>query len=317
MDGDPDARSSDSSQEASSSVVSDEQARSKTDQVRLMHLENNTLVLKHGSTTLLIDPWLTGELVFLTPKFFCLKKPTPPSASADPRNFDVSSVTAVVLTQGLPDHAHPPTLKTFPRSIPIIAAEDAESLLDSLGFENVTILKHGATVTVAAKSGGGPSERVTLTGAKGSLVGPPWSNPQLAILFNFGCGEGTLRVYHEPHCNHDAGFLAQWRGKVDAVIAPVVSARLPLLGNYHLVNGVPEAVKLCKDVRPKVCAGFDNSGGEPVSGILFKFVEGEGGFDKLREEIQKVDDLKDVMVVGDVEAMTEVVIAGRGVGSVV
>lgn len=291
------------------------QAQSTTDQVRFTHMENNTLVLKYGSSTFLIDPWLTGDLIFLNPRFFQLRKGKPPNPSADPRNFDISSVTAVVLTQGLPDHAHPPTLKTFPRTIPIIAAEDAKSLLDSLGFENVTILKHGATVT--AVSTDSPAETVTLTGAKGSLVGPPWSNPQLAILFNFGAGENTFRVYHEPHCNHDSEFLQKWRGNLDAVITPVKSAKLPLLGNFALVNGVPEAVTLCKDARPKVCVGFDNSGGEPVSGVLFNFVEGKGGFDDLRKAIEKDDDLTDMEVIGDVEALTELVIAGKDVGTVI
>lgn len=299
---------SESSQQASSSPPT-------TDQVRFTHMENNTLVLKHGSTTLLIDPWLTGDLMFLNPKFFRLRKPEPPNPSADPRNFDISSVTAVVLTQGLADHAHPPTLKTLPRTIPIIAAEDAKSLLDSLGFENVTILKHGATVT--AVSTDSPADRVTLTGAKGSLVGPPWSNPQLAIMFSFGAGENTLRVYHEPHCNHDSHFLEKWRGKFDAVITPVVCARLPLLGNYRIVNGVPDAVKLCKAALPKVCVGFDNSGGVPVSGVLFNFLDGEGGFEELRNALEKEEGMKDIKVLGEIEALTELVIAGRGVGDVI
>lgn len=95
------------------------------------------------------------------------------------------------------------------------------------------------------------------------------------------------------------------------------SAKLPLLGNYALVNGVPEAVKLCKAARPKVCVGFDNSGGEPVSGILFNLVEGKGGFDDLRKAIEKDEELRDMEVIGDVQALTELVIAGKDVGSVI
>lgn len=255
--------------------------------VRFLSLENNTFVLEYGARRILVDPWLSGDLVFLTPAFYRNAKPLAKRPLASFGEFD-----ALVLTQGLPDHAHRPTLERLPKHLPVIAPQSAEALLRELGFRDVTIVTYGDVASAA------PGVRVKA--GRGSVVGPPWSPPELAYVFSFG-GESAsesraLNVYHEPHGNHDAAFLNEYRGKLDAVIAPFVSSTLPVLGNYSLVNGIPEALQLCKAAKPRVCVAFDNSGGEQ-SGFLKSFLRQEGGREQFDAAVRKESGLSAMRII--------------------
>mgnify|MGYP001407388901 FL=1 len=64
----------------------------------------NGWLIELGNTRFLIDPWLNGDLTF-PPGDWLIKG----ALSKDieiPTDFDF-----LLLTQGQPDHAHPPTLK--------------------------------------------------------------------------------------------------------------------------------------------------------------------------------------------------------------
>lgn len=74
-----------------------------------------------------------------------------------------------MLSQGLADHAHPPTPATLPRALPIVAPPSAAALLSSLSFRNATIDSPGddAVCHVAARLD------VRVVAKRGLLVGPP------------------------------------------------------------------------------------------------------------------------------------------------
>lgn len=275
-------------------------------QVTYTFLDNNSFVLRYGDTTILVDPWLTGDLVFGTPSFFRSSKPSRPEAT-NPTRFDPSTASAVVLMQHLPDHAHPPTLKTLPRDLPIIAPNGAKSLLNDLGFKHVTLVEAGDEIK--------PLEGVSMSIAvgRGSIVGPPWSEPQLALIFTFGTGDDALCIYHEPHGNHDVDFLSRYDGRIDAVLAPIKGSSLPVLANYSLVNGVSEAIELCEIVKPPTCIAFDNSGGD-ASGFLSKFVKNSGGHQSFEEAVASRSGLNKMRII-TASPMKEIVVAGEGVGT--
>lgn len=278
--------------------------------VTYTYLQNNAFALKYADATILVDPWLTGDLVFFTPKFYSASKKIVTDPETDPRRFDLSTISAVVLTQGLPDHAHIPTLQIIDRAVPIIATVDAVPIVHGLGFANVSVLEPGAWVAVPQ------FPNITVTGAKGSVVGPPWALPQLAVLFSFAAavGDCVFRVYHEPHGNHDDSFLQSWANRLDAVIAPVVSAVIPVFGDYALVNGVDAAIALCKAAKPVACVTFDNSPGDS-SGFLEPFIQSGGGFRKFLKAVADEPMLQDLIVIGEVEPMRDIIIAGEGVGA--
>lgn len=120
-------------------------------------------------------------------------------------------------------------------------------------------------------------------------------------------------MYHEPHGNHEQRVLREYRGKLDAVIAPVVETTIPLLGKYALVNGVPQALQLCDAVLPKSCVTFDNSGGEQT-GFLTKFLKKTGGREEFGNRVKENDALKDMRIV-TATAGEPVVIAGMEAAS--
>ena len=73
--------------------------------------------------------------------------------------------------QGLPDHAHKPTLEVLPRELPVVANSAAAKVVQGLGYTNVTVVEHGQTVTVA-------DGRMKVTAVEGALpsleaVAPP------------------------------------------------------------------------------------------------------------------------------------------------
>lgn len=264
--------------------------------MNFISLANNSFILESGRVRLLIDPFLEEELVFLSPSFFRSAKPPSLRSLAAAGAFD-----AVVLTQHLPDHAHEPTLRKIDRSTPVLAPAQALPLLSRLGFRNVQSLQYDATVRPLASA-----PDCTITAGRGSVVGPPGSPPQLALVFSFG--DPPLTVYHEPHGVHDAKFLTRFRGKIDAAIAPVVETRIPALGNYPLVNGVPEALQLCKELRPRRLVGFDNSGGEQ-SGWLVQFLAQKGGIGDFRRLVAEEKELDGMDVVLSEENLKPLVIA--------
>jgi len=80
------------------------------------YLGSNGWIIEFKSSRIVIDPWLSGELVFPLGGWFfkgTLKSeiPTPPD------------VDLILLTQGLPDHCHIPSLKKFPKNIKIICSK--------------------------------------------------------------------------------------------------------------------------------------------------------------------------------------------------
>lgn len=264
-------------------------------------LANNAFALTHCGTTLLIDPWLTGDLVFFSPSFFRGRKPIPTSNSPNPSDFDLSSADAILLTQGLPDHAHPPTLAKLPRDIPIIAPPSARAILQSFSFTRVTIVSPDDVIRPV------PSRPdIILSLGRGSVVGPPWSAPQLALHLSFGM-QPALTLYHEPHGNHDPLFLARHKHP-DVAIAPVVATQLPAL-RYFLVNGVPQAIELCRAAQPRQVLLFDNSSGEQT-GWLSKQLRTTGGPSEFRQAVKK-EGLENMEILSDLPVMTPIVIAGK------
>ena len=76
---------------------------------------------------ILIDPWLTGDLVFPPGPWLikgALRKDIPV-----PDNIDL-----LLLTQGLPDHAHPPSLELLNRSVSVISSPSAFKVLDRVAL---------------------------------------------------------------------------------------------------------------------------------------------------------------------------------------
>lgn len=258
--------------------------------LRLRFIGNNTFTLQTPHSTLLIDPWLNDDLTFFSPLFFTsIKSPQSLSIAS---SVSISSVSAVLLTQPLADHAHPPTLSKLPRSLPVLAPTTARPLLTSLSYTSTTYLTPGASIKLPFD----PS--LTVRAVKGSIVGPPWSKPTLAYVIEVQQNGCVTRLYHEPHGNHDLQTL-KTLGNIDAVIAPIRGTRLKT--GYRLVNGIDEAVELVDAIKPNIVLGFDNGGGDQ-RGILTKALETWGGKTQFEHTItQLLPNSAKVIVLGEGE----------------
>ena len=220
-------------------------------------------------TTILVDPWLVGDLTFGdTPWLYKgSKRRLPP--------VDLAAVcartAAILISQALPDHAHGPTLAALHcKDTPVVCSPSAESAVRAAGFVNVFPIAHGQSVSVA----GG---KVGVAATAGALVGPPWSTRENGFIITVD----GVRLYYEPHCDTPAGELASI-GSVDVVVTPAVSQRL---AGYPLVMGNENAVSTIKSLDASVViplsnAEFDASG--PLAAAIQEVGDRTALADRLR-----------------------------------
>lgn len=210
----------------------------------------NTFSLEIGRKRLLVDPVLTGDLTFFGQSW----------AYAGARKADAQAATdalvspryvherfdAVVLSQGLEDHTHLPTLRQIDRHMDIIASPSAAVVVQKLGFQRVTALAPWQSTELGGN--------LRITALPGSVVGPPWDKPENGYVFA-DTRPGGLTVGAEPHGN----FLGPALGtslrmlprapplQIDALLVPMTSQ---LLGSYRLVNGAREAIDTLEALTP-------------------------------------------------------------------
>lgn len=200
---------------------------------------SNGWLLEFGSTRVLVDPWLTGSLVF-PPGAWLLKGELLNQQTCP------SSIDLLLLTQGLPDHAHPASMKLLPLETPVVGSKSAAKLAIGLGFTNVRALNPGEILTISdvqiRASAGAPVPSVE----NGYLIKHP---------------VGSL--YLEPHGFLDKNLEPQ---PLDAVITPMVDIQLPGLGAF--VRGrkiLPELIEL---FAPKTILASTTGGDVRFSGLL-------------------------------------------------
>ncbi|GLC34554.1 hypothetical protein PLESTB_001248800 [Pleodorina starrii] len=224
--------------------------------------EANTAGIKFNASgvRVLIDPWFVGELNFSGAEWLYAGRKR--VIGRDTR-VDMQQVLAetdvLVVTQGLDDHCHIPTLSAVAnKAIPVVTNPDAAVRMRPLGFSNITVLKPGQATTVKGEAGG----LLKIQATAGALVGPPWSARQLGLLMREVSPEGErpASLYFESHCDFDAAGLTAGLqaclgagGHVDAVVSPVVSTLLGVgPASYELVQGGSNLVSLLRLLRPKV-----------------------------------------------------------------
>jgi hypothetical protein len=203
------------------------------------YLGANGWLLEFGGLRLLVDPWLRGELIF--PPGPWLFRGTLHSPPPLPERLDL-----LLLTQGLPDHCHPPTLAALPRDLPVLGSPTAAARVRELGFPHVTALAPGERHEFGEL-------RVTAT------AGAPVPQVENGYLLEHPQG----RVYLEPH-----GFLPAdlETTPLDAVITPVLDLGLPLLGSF--VRGREVLPHILEQLRPATVLASTTGGDARFEGVL-------------------------------------------------
>ena len=236
----------------------------------ITYLEINCLLLSLGGLNVLIDPLLEGPLDFGLPEalYSASKRSLPPAGLVDAL---LPELDAVIISQGLDDHAHERTLRKMASlgfSAPIIAPPSAKrTLLRTFPESQVRWLRPGEQTRLQAradrvgKEGGGG---IDVRACSGALVGPPWQARENGYVLR---GEGGFSVYYEPHVEFDVRELRSL-APVDAVVTPIVGQTLP---GFELVHGPRAALRLVEVLRPRTVLPLAN-GEIDASGITAALV---------------------------------------------
>ncbi len=104
--------------------------------VKATYYGANSWLIELDKTRILIDPWLNGNLIF-PPGEWLIKGELEKEIDV-PINLDF-----LLLTQGQPDHSHPPTLEKINKDIQVIASDAAAKIVSKIGFINIHKLKPG------------------------------------------------------------------------------------------------------------------------------------------------------------------------------
>ena len=203
------------------------------------YLGANGWLLEIAGLRVLLDPWLSGALVF--PPGAWLLKGEMPELMPIPDQLDL-----LLLTQGLPDHAHPETLQALSKQIPVVASAAASRVVQRLGFETITELRPGDTTTIAG---------LKIQATAGAAV------PAVENGYLLDWPEGSL--YLEPHGVLDPAIDQR---SVDTLITPVVDLGLPMLGAF--ITGARVMPDLISRFQPKTVLASTTGGDVKFSGII-------------------------------------------------
>ncbi|MCS6942145.1 MAG: MBL fold metallo-hydrolase [Geminocystis sp.] len=230
--------------------------------MRLTWLDSNSWLIEISQIRILLDPWLVGALVFGNlPWLFEGRKR---SSHSLPENIDL-----ILLSQGLEDHAHPPTLRVLDHNVPVVASISAAKVCEGLGYTHITRLEHGQTHIFR--------ETIAITAVPGAPVGPTTIENGY-IIRDIVTGES---IYYEPHGFHSPSL--QQQPPVTAVITPLTSIRIPFVG--PVIKGGEEAVKVCRWLKPQYLLPTAAGGDIEFQGLLARILKTEGSLEAVQKSL--------------------------------
>jgi len=228
----------------------------------LTWFDSNTWLIEMAGQRLLLDPWLVGPLTFGQAEwlFKAVRVHDRPIPDA---------IALILLSQGLPDHAHVPTLEKLDRQIPVVGSPQAAKVAQSLGYTQVTALAPGETHRV--------NDRLDIHATRGSLVGPTTVENGYVLCDR----DQGHKLYYEPHGFNDTRI--QSFAPIDVVITPIVDMKLPLLG--PIIRGKQSAQELAQWLQPQVVIPTAAGGDIQMTGLLDRLLRFEGSADELRQTL--------------------------------
>ena len=234
---------------------------------RATYLGSNGWVIEFKKAKIVIDPWLLGDLIFPPGGWFF--KGTLQDEIPTPGDIDL-----ILLTQGLPDHCHIPSLKRFPRKTNIICSKNASNTLEKLNFESINIMQPGQNLSF---------NDIKIEATSGAAV------PHIENGYILETNDGSF--YIEPH-----GFLDNTikSRKLDAVITPTKNLQLPILGPF--VKGADVIPNLVKLFNPTYILSSTTGGNAQFSGVLNSFISLEEFKKSLDCKIMDLDQMQSIVI---------------------
>jgi len=232
------------------------------------YLGSNGWLIKFKKTNLIIDPWLKGDLIFPPGEWF-FKGSLEEEISMD-KNIDI-----ILLTQGLPDHCHIPTLEMFRKDIPIICPRSASGILEKIGFSSIKVIK--------------PTEKINQFNLSfEATAGAPVPQIENGYIVKDDQDNG---FYIEPHGYLDENLKKQ---NLDAVITPTKNLGLPLVGSF--VKGADVIPKLINKFNPKYILSSTVGGDAKYSGFLNIFISVQDYEEELNCNLVDLKSMQSIMI---------------------
>ncbi len=232
------------------------------------YLGSNGWLIKFKKTNLIIDPWLRGDLIFPPGEWFF-------KGSLEEEILIDKEIDVILLTQGLPDHCHVPTLKMFRKDIPIICPKSAVETLEKIGFSSIKMLK--------------PSEKTNQFNLSfEATAGAPVPQIENGYIVKDNHDNG---FYIEPHGYLDENLNKQ---KLDAVITPTKNLELPLVGSF--VKGADVIPKLINKFNPKFILSSTVGGDAKYSGFLNNFISVQDYEEEFNCNLVNLKSMQSIMI---------------------
>lgn len=244
-------------------------------------LDVNSWQFTLAGRSILVDPWLVGDLVFGNASW--LIRGIRPNPVPIPEHVDL-----LLLSQGLADHAHPATLDVLDKSIPVVASVAGAKVATDKGFTDVTALNPGKSHRL--------DNDVLIEALPGAPVGPlAKENAYIVTVLNTG-----LRLYYEPHGYPDPELGN--RPPVDVAITPLVSLTLPLLG--PVIRGGEGALELAQKAKPQWLLPTADGGDVTYDGIIAKFLTATGGAEQVKTQLAQANLPTEIRSLRPMETLT-------------
>jgi len=224
-------------------------------------LDNNSWLWEIADQKILVDPWLIGPLTFGNADWLFKGEKQQPLPL--PKDIDF-----ILLTQGLPDHAHPATLQALDKSIPVVGSPNAAKVVREFGFTEVTALDHGETTTCGG---------VTVKAIPGSPIGPTLLENGYLVTEN----ATGLKLFYEPHGYHPESLKQE--APVDVVLTPMLTLSLPLVG--PVIRGFKSAEELANWLQPQVMLPTTDAQETTYEGLLVSVLKATDGPTKVRQRL--------------------------------
>ena len=232
------------------------------------YLGSNGWFIKFKNTNLIIDPWLKGDLIFPPGEWFF-------KGSLDQEIPIDKDIDIILLTQGLPDHCHIPTLEMFRKDIPIICPKSAFEKLEKIGFSSIKILM--------------PTEKTNQFNLYfEATAGAPVPQIENGYIVR---DEEDNSFYIEPHGYLDENLDNQ---NIDAVITPTKNLELPLVGSF--VKGADVIPKLINKFNPKFILSSTVGGDAKYSGFLNKFISVQEYKEELNCNLVDLESMESIII---------------------
>jgi L-ascorbate metabolism protein UlaG (beta-lactamase superfamily) len=230
--------------------------------MKLTWIDLNSWIFEIAGVKILVDPWLVDPLVFYgQPWLFTAHHATPPIYTPQ----TLPPIDLILLSQGLDDHCHRPTLAQLDRTIPVVASPAAAKVVSRLGYTQVTSLAHWQTHTI---------ETLKLLAIPGASVG----SIENGYILESNIGH---RLYYEPHMFDPQ--LQSRVGTVDVVIAPIIGQTLPGLG--QIIMGPEQALALAQALQPRYFLPT-TAGDIQATGLLTLLFKSAGSPAEFKQSLQ-------------------------------